>query len=174
MSIKRLGVARPQANEDTLLSDVNMPYFASVIATNLSQTETANLTIYAKQPDDTELQNAYIVYNFPLKPFNTLETNRFALNTGDELWVNTSIEDVSFFAEGIPQPIVQLRYTNGTIAQRPPNPIPGDLFFDTTGKTFNMYAGEEEGWQGILPSTGYNSVDGGNAFSTYENVVGDS
>jgi hypothetical protein len=37
-----------------------------------------------------------------------------------------------------------------------------------------MYAGEEEGWQGILPSTGYNSVDGGNAFSTYENVVGDS
>ena len=173
MSIKRLGVARPQANEDTLLSDVNMPYFASVIATNLSQTETANLTIYAKQPGGSELQNAYIVFNFPLKPFNTLETNRFALNTLDELWVKTSIEDVSFFAEGIPQPIVELRYTNGTSSDRPPNPTPGDLFFDTTAGTFNMYV-EDEGWQGILPSTGYNSVDGGNAFSTYENVVGDS
>lgn len=171
MSIKRLGVARPQANEDTLLSDVNMPYFASVIATNLSETETANLTIYAKQPDGTELQNAYIVFNFPLKPFNTLETNRFALNTADEIWVNTSIEDVSFFAEGIPQPIVELRYTNGIASQRPPNPTAGDLFFDTISGTFNIYAGEE-GWQGILPSTGYNSVDGGNAFSTYENVVG--
>jgi hypothetical protein len=170
MSIKRLGVARPQANEDTLLSDVNMPFFASVIATNLSETETANLTIYAKQPGGLESDNAYIVFNFPLKPFNTLETNRFALNTLDELWVKTSTENVSFFVEGIPQPIVQLRYTNGTLAQRPPNPTPGDLFFDTTGGTFNLYSGEG-GWQGILPSTGYNTVDGGDAFSTYENVV---
>lgn len=171
MSIKRLGVARPQANQETLLSDVRMPFFASVIATNLSETETANLTIYAKQPGGEEVDNAYIVFNFPLKPFNTLETNRFALNTLDELWVKTSIENVSFFAEGIPQPIVQLRYTNGTSDQRPPNPMPGDLFFDSTAETFNMYT--ESGWQGILPSTGYNSVDGGNAFSVYENVVED-
>jgi hypothetical protein len=173
MSIKRLGVARPQANEATLLSDVNMPYFASVIATNLSETETANITIYAKQPSGTELQNAYIVFNFPLKPFNTLETNRFALNTLDEIWIKTSIEDVSFFAEGIPQPIVELRYTNGNSSQRPQNPAAGDLFFDSTAGTFNMYTGET-GWQGILPSTGYNSVNGGNAFSTYENVVEES
>jgi hypothetical protein len=173
MSIKKLGVARPQSDQDTLLSDVIMPFFASVIATNLSETETSNLTIYAKQPDAPEEENAYIVFNFPLKPFNTLETNRFALNTLDELWVKSSTGDVSFFAEGIPQPIVELRYTNGTISQRPTSPIPGDLFFDTDGGTFNMYSGAG-GWQGILPSTGYNSVDGGNAFSIYDNVEGDS
>ena len=173
MSMKRLGVARPQANQDTLLSDVVMPFFASVIATNLSETETANLTVYVKQPNGLEVDNAYIVYNFPLKPFNTLETNRFALNTSDEIWVRTSIEDVSFFAEGVPQPIVELRYTNGTIAQRPTSPIPGDLFFDTDGGTFNIYSGVG-GWQGILPSTGYNSVDGGDAFSVYDNIEGES
>jgi hypothetical protein len=173
MSIKKLGVLRPQADQEALLTDVNMPYFASVIATNLSEDQTANLTIYVKQPNGLEAENAYIVFNFPVKPFNTLETNRFALNTFDEVWVKSSIGDVSFFAEGIPQPIVELRYTNGTIAQRPQNPIPGDLFFDTDGGTFNMYSGVG-GWQGILPSTGYNSVDGGNAFSIYDNVEEES
>jgi hypothetical protein len=172
MSIKRLGIEKPAANVATLLSDVNMPHFASVIATNLSETETANLTIYAKQPGTPETENAYIVFNFPVKPFNTLETNRFALNTSDELWVKSSTGEVSFFAEGIPQPIVELRYTNGTFGQFPPNPISGDLFFDKTSGTFNLYT--DDGWQGILPSTGYNSVDGGNAFSVYDNVVGES
>jgi hypothetical protein len=167
MSVQRLGILKPLADTPSLLADSNSNYFVSVIITNLNQIKEANLTVYVKPFEVTNPDEySYVIYNFPLKRANSLETNRFALNPLDEVWVESSIDDVSFVCVGIPQPIAGVRYTNGSTGQFPASPTPGDLFFDSTTGTFNMYS-SIDGWQGILPSTGYNNVDGGDAFSTY-------
>ena len=146
MSLKRLGVARTIANIDTLLTDVLISHFASVIITNLSETETANLTISVR-PDDTEDEDefAYILYNFPLAPFNTLETNRFALNANDSVYVKSSINDVSFVAEGIPQTDFSNRYTVGGVLEYPTKPLIGDQFYNTTENVLDVYT--STGWR---------------------------
>jgi hypothetical protein len=169
MSVKRLGIIRPPADTQSLLTDVSSNYFVSVIITNLNQIKEANLTVYVKPFEVTDPDEySYVIYNFPLARANSLETNRFALNPLDEVWVESSIDNVSFVCVGIPQPIAGVRYTNSATGEFPSSPTPGDLFFDDDSGTFNIYS-SVEGWQGILPSTGYNSVDGGNAFSTYGN-----
>jgi hypothetical protein len=171
MSVKRLGVLKPSAETPSLLTDVGTNYFVSVIITNLNEIKEANLTVYVKPFEVTDPEEySYVIYNFPLARANSLETNRFALNPLVEVWVESSIEDVSFVCVGIPQPIAGVRYTNSVTGQFPASPTPGDLFFDDSSGTFNIYS-STEGWQGILPSTGYNSVDGGNAFSVYGNEV---
>ena len=146
--MKRLGVERVVANTDTLLTDVIIPYFTSVIATNLSETETANLTISIR-PDNTsdEEEFAYVVYNFPLEPFNTLETNRFALNANDSLYVRSSIGNVSFIAEGISQQNTTNTYISGSALDYPSNPILGDQFFNTTTDTLDVYT--STGWKSL-------------------------
>jgi hypothetical protein len=146
--MKRLGVERVVADTDTLLTDVVIPYFTSVIATNLSETETANLTISIR-PDNTsdEEEFAYVVYNFPLEPFNTLETNRFALNANDSLYVRSSIDNVSFIAEGVSQQNTTNTYISGSALDYPSNPIVGDQFFNTTTDTLDVYT--STGWKSL-------------------------
>jgi hypothetical protein len=148
MTMKRLGVERVVANTDTLLTDVIIPYFTSVIATNLSETETANLTISIRPGNtDDEEDFAYIVYNFPLAPFNTLETNRFALNADDSLYVRSTIDNVSFIAEGISQQNTTNSYTTGSALDYPGNPILGDQFFNTTIDRLDVYT--STGWKAL-------------------------
>jgi hypothetical protein len=148
MSVKRLGIVRPQANVDELLTDVIINFFSSVIITNLSETETANLTIYVKpQGSVEEAEWVYIIYNFPLDPFNSLETQRFALNPQDEVWVRSSIENVSFLAEGIPQRDISVRYTTGTFAEKSLNPVAGDLHFATDED--KVYVNTSTGWKAL-------------------------
>jgi len=146
MSLKRLGIARTVADTDTLLTDVLISHFASVIITNLSETETASLTISIR-PDNTDDEDefAYILYNFPLAPFNTLETNRFALNANDSVYVRSSINDVSFVAEGIPQLDFSNRYTVGNVLEYPTKPLIGDQFYNTTANELDVYT--STGWR---------------------------
>jgi hypothetical protein len=170
MSLKRIGVVMPPKNVPTLLGDVNSYYLASVIATNVNPTETANITIYVKQPGEEDEDNfVYVTHLFPLSRQNSFETIRFAMNPLDEVWVESTVDEISFMASGIPQASIAVRYTVGPTERRPTAPQPGDQFFDTNGETLNIYSGSG-GWQGIIPSTGYNSVDGGNAFSVYGNI----
>jgi hypothetical protein len=167
MSVQRLGIVRPLADTPSLLADSNSNYFVSVIITNLNQLKEANLTVYVKPFEATDPDEySYVIYNFPLKRANSLETNRFALNPLDEVWVESSIDDVSFVCVGIPQPIAGIRYTNGTVL--PSNPTPGDLFYNNDSGTFNIFSSANGGgWQGVIPLNGYNTLSGGNASSTY-------
>lgn len=146
MSLKRLGIERAVADTDILLTDVNIPYFTSVIATNLSEVQTANITISIRPNNTTEESEfAYVTYNFPVKPFNSLETHRFAMNANDSLYVKSSIDELSFVAEGIPQPEITLRYTTGDNSQYPMNPSLGDQYFNTVTNELNIYT--STGWE---------------------------
>lgn len=148
MSLKRIGVVMPPEDTATLLGDVNTYYLASVIATNVNPSETANITIYVKPDGETDPDNyAYITYIFPLERQNSFETIRFAMNPLDEIWVESSIENVSFIASGIPQAIINVRYTVGPTENMPTSPNPGDQYYDTTQNILKLY--KPTGWQTI-------------------------
>lgn len=151
MSLKRLGIAQPIPHTPTKLTDVNTNYFASVIITNVNETETANLTIYVKPHGVTASSEfAYVLYNFPLERANSLETNRFAMNPLDELWVESSIEFVSFVCEGLPQSIVNVRYTVGPTLNLPTSPLAGDQHYNTDTNQLLVY--KPTGWKTVTTS----------------------
>lgn len=145
MGLRRLGVKQPPANTPYMLADVNVNYFASVIITNCDQVRTTNVSVWIKPlgatgPD----QYAYVVYNFPLKRANSMETHRFAMNSLDELWIEADIEEVSFVLEGIPQPDIPMRYSVGISDRRPPTPAIGDQFYDTLLDELQVFT--SDGW----------------------------
>lgn len=151
MSLKRIGIARPQQDTPTLLADVNTQYFSSVIATNINDTETANITVYVKPFGETDpTKYAYVAYNFPLERSNSFETYRFAMNPQDEIWVESTVGDISFVAIGIPQGIITVRYTSDITANRPTTPQPGDQFYDTTQNILQIY--KPDGWKTVTTS----------------------
>jgi hypothetical protein len=151
MSLKRLGIAMPQQDVPTLLADVNTQYLSSVIVTNVNPTETANLTIYVKpfEEDDPD-KYAYITYKIPLERSNSFETARFAMNPLDEIWVESTVEGISFVAIGIPQSIISVRYTSGPTENRPTAPQPGDQFYDVTQNILQLY--KPTGWKTVTTS----------------------
>jgi hypothetical protein len=151
MSLKRLGVVNPIKNTPTLLADVNTQYFSSVIVTNLNPVQTANITIYVKPNGETNPDNyAYMTYLFPLSKQNSFETIRFAMNPLDEIWVESSIDDLSFMAMGIPQSIISVRYSVGELANRPTTPQPGDQYYNTTSNVLELY--KPTGWVTVTTS----------------------
>jgi hypothetical protein len=151
MSLKRLGIANPPKNTPTLLADVNTQYFSSVVVTNLNPVQTANVTIYVKPHEETDPDNyAYMAYLFPLSIQNSFETIRFAMNPLDEIYVESSVDDVSFVAMGIPQSVISVRYSVGPTANRPTTPQPGDQFYDSTQNILQLY--KPTGWVTVTTS----------------------
>jgi hypothetical protein len=151
MSLRRLGVVNPPKNVETKLADVNTQYFSSVIVTNLNPVQTANVTIYIKPRDEENPDNyAYLSYLFPLSKQNSFETIRFAMNPLDEIWVESSIDDISFMAMGIPQSVIAVRYSVGELANRPTTPQPGDQYYNTTSDVLQLY--KPTGWVTVTTS----------------------
>ena len=148
MSLKRIGVVMPVKDTPTLLGDVNVYYFTSVVVTNTNPTETANITIYVKPNGETDPEKyAYITHLFPLSRQNSFETIRFAMNPLDEVWVESTINQVSFVAEGIPQSVISVRYTVGPTENKPTSPQPGDQYYDSTQNILQVY--KPSGWATI-------------------------
>lgn len=147
MSLRRLATLQPAADTAVKLAEVNSNYFVSVIMTNLNDTLTADLTVYVKPSGATNsTQYAYILYKFPLERANSLETHRFAINPLDEVWIESSVSDVSFTIEGIPQSEVAIRYATGPTADRPTTSATiGDLYYDTDLDRLLFYS--DGGWQ---------------------------
>ena len=151
MSLRRLGIANPPKNTLVKLADVNTQYFSSVVVTNLNQTQTANVTIYVKPKDVVNPDNyAYLAYLFPLSIQNSFETIRFAMNPLDEIWVQSSIDDVSFIGMGIPQSVIAVRYSVGPTENRPTAPQPGDQYYDSTQNLLQLY--KPTGWVTVSTS----------------------
>jgi hypothetical protein len=151
MSLRRLGVVNPPKNVETKLADVNTQYFSSVIVTNLNPVQTANITIYVKPRDEEDPDNyAYLSYLFPLSKQNSFETIRFAMNPLDEIWVESSVDDISFMAMGIPQSVIAVRYSVGPTENLPTAPQPGDQYYNTTSNVLQLY--KPTGWVTVTTS----------------------
>ena len=122
MAVKRYGVQNPSANTETTLLTTNDPLLISVIATNKHASADADIRVFVIPSGATQpSEYAYITYDLQVNPGNSVETHRFAVNTGDTVKVSSSISDVSFSAAGIPQtdvlPADEVQvFTNKTIS----------------------------------------------------------
>jgi hypothetical protein len=104
--IIRLGVANPAANTDTSLVSFDSPHFVSVIAASKSVVATplTKVSIWVVPANATiASQFAYIGFNINLSLGQSLETFRFAVNEGDNLYVKSNVSTVSFSCSGVAQ-----------------------------------------------------------------------
>lgn len=104
MTVKRLAVQNPTLNTDTTLITVTDNYLISVIATNTSSSTAADARIWVEPSGATTADEySYIAYDIEINTGNSLETHRFAVNSGDTIRVRATTSDISFTASGIPQ-----------------------------------------------------------------------
>jgi hypothetical protein len=106
MPITRLGLVTPAANANTVLATFSGYYLVSVIAANKASTATpiVKASIYVVPSNaGQESQYAYIAYNLALDLGSSFETFRFAVNTGDTLYVRSTTATTSFSCNGIAQ-----------------------------------------------------------------------
>ena len=104
--IERLGVVKLASttafNAASTIFTATDNYLLSVIATNTEATNASVYVFIVPNGATTEAQYALIAYSLPLSGYNTYETFRFAINTGDVVKVAGSA-GVSFYAQGIDQ-----------------------------------------------------------------------
>ena len=134
MGLIRLGISNPAATTATTVFTSDNQYLASVIATNKSSVNSANVRVWV-QPSgsSTESQYAYISYDLVIPPSNSLETFRFAVNQNDVVKVYSSTANVSFSAYGLVQYDIKLGVgTSSYSSTAPSNPITGMLWVDSS------------------------------------------
>ena len=146
MSLRRLTAKTPVANTNTFIFKQGTPYFSSVIATNRNDIKTASIDVYIVPDGETNPDNyVYIVYKFPLEALNTLETHRFAMDANDSLYIRSTLANVSFLLEGIPQPEIEVNYLIQDTF--PPTPGIGQLCYRTD--TDILYVYKPTGWKAV-------------------------
>jgi hypothetical protein len=166
--ITRLGLSNPAANTDIALATFTSPHLVSVIAASKAVTATpvTKVSIWIVPSNATiPAQYAYIGYNISISLGQSFETFRFAVNTGDTVYVRSTVSTTSFHCNGIPQSdsglpenIVQtltnktisgqyntLYVDQGTTAQRPATAGTGYVRFNT--ETSNLEVKTASGWR---------------------------
>jgi len=102
MAVRRLGVVNPAADTDSLgFTSVGAAYLASVIVTNKGGTDqTARVWV---KPNGATLasQYGYIIYDVIVPAANSIETHRFAISNGDQIWVRGNSANLSFMLNGV-------------------------------------------------------------------------
>lgn len=106
MPITRLGLANPTLNEDTVLATFQAPHLVSVVVANKSTQAVpiCKVSIWVVPANATiQAQMAYIASNITVAVGQAFETFRFAVNSGDTVYVRSSTTQASFSINGIPQ-----------------------------------------------------------------------
>ena len=106
MPILRLGLSNPVANEDVVLYSSNANYLVSVVVANkaINVTPLTKVSIWVVPANATiPAQYAYIASNLTVGVGQYFETFRFGLNSGDTVYVRSSIALTSFSINGVPQ-----------------------------------------------------------------------
>ena len=173
MPITRLGLVNPESNTDTVLATFEYPHLVSVIAANKSITATplTKVSIWVAPANSViQSQYAYIGFNINLSLGQSFETFRFAVNSGDTLYVRSTVSTVSFSCSGIiqgdagqPENLIQtltnktifgtdntLYLDQGTTFERPAGAGVGYVRFNT--ETDNLEVKTSTGWQIVSAS----------------------
>jgi len=101
MPVKRLAIANPSANLQSVLYVADSAYIASVIVANKSAINiTADVAVI---PSSGTLSSngAYIVKNIVISGGQSFETFKFSLNTGDTISILSNSAQASFFVNGL-------------------------------------------------------------------------
>lgn len=140
MAIVRLALSNPAANTNTLIHTAERQSLVSVLAANKSASA-GTLRIWVQpQGSTTESQYAYITYDTVLPVNNTLETFRFSLESGDQLYVRSSIPNVSFSLNAIYESSGNQNIVTSSPTQ-PTAPTIGDVWVNTNTSTVYFWSG---------------------------------
>ena len=101
MAIQRMGIANPALDTDTLIFTSEAGYLTSVIATNKGATAATVKAWVVPSGSVSTDDHAYMLYSVPVPVGNTIESHRFAISTGDTVYVSANTDDVSFSLNGI-------------------------------------------------------------------------
>jgi hypothetical protein len=142
MPVKRLGVATPAANSNTLLTTSDITGVASVIVANKGAIA-AQVNIYVDPVDSGSNPNsyAYIVNGLEVGVGQSFETFRFGIGVGDRVYVAASTANCSFSTNiayesaGRTNVIYQ--------STQPGSPQVGDVWIDSTDDSVNVYTGSD-------------------------------
>lgn len=110
----------------------NNQYLMSVIATNKSTTNSANIRVWVEPSGSSSpSEYAYIVYDIPVDQTNSYETFRFAVNQNDVIKVRANTSDISFQSYGLVQFDVNLGVGISSYQNSAPlNPVDGMIWID--------------------------------------------
>jgi predicted RecA/RadA family phage recombinase len=104
--ILRLGLANPPANEDTVLYNATSNHLVSVVTANkaINATPLTKVSIWVVPANATIAnQYAYISSNLTVSVGQSFETFRFAINSGDTVYVRSTLALTSFSINGVSQ-----------------------------------------------------------------------
>ena len=101
MAIQRMGVSNPAANTNVLIFTSTAGYLTSVIATNKGAAASTVRAWVVPSGATVASQYAYMLYNVALPIGNTIESHRFAISTGDTVYISATTTDISFSLNGI-------------------------------------------------------------------------
>jgi hypothetical protein len=140
MAITRLALSNPGATTDTLLYTSTRNALISIIATNKSASTAASVRIWVKPSGATlESQYSYMAYDTTVPILNTLETFRFPIVNGDQVYIRSSTANVSFSLNGIYESNGTSNITVGTT--NPTSPVIGDVFVNTSNSGVVYWSG---------------------------------
>ena len=106
MPISRLGVLQPTANAPTVLATFTAPYLVSVTVANtaLSSVPALAVTVWVIPSNESDTTKySYVCKALPVGIGQAFETFRFAIESGDTLYVQATTSSASFTVTGIPQ-----------------------------------------------------------------------
>jgi len=106
MPIERIGVVNPPANTDTSIATFDATYLVSLGVTSRAVTAVpqCRVTIWVVPSNAVQIsQYAYITFNLDIPVGSSFETFRFAVNSGDTVFVRSSTDTTSFYINGIVQ-----------------------------------------------------------------------
>lgn len=153
MAINRLALSNASAATDTLLYASTRNAIVSVIATNKNSSSSSNIRVWVKPSgSSTEAEYAYIAYDAVVPSLNTLETFRFPIVNGDQVYVRTSNATVSFSLNGIYESNGTSNITTGT--SYPSSPAIGDVFVNTSTTAVYYWSGSAWTTSTIVGPTG--------------------
>jgi len=153
MPVKRLGAVAPAAGTATVLATADVTSVASVIIVNKGNVD-LSATVYVEPVDSPGSPEAlaYIVNNLTVGVGQTFETFRFALTTGDKIFVIASNSNAAFSATGLYE---QQGRSNITYTALPPGfPAVGDIWISTVDDSVNVYTGSSFNTVSSIAPTG--------------------
>lgn len=101
MAIRRLGISNPILNTDTSIYTANASYLASAIITNKGASEYTARVWVVPAGALSAGEHGFIVYDVAIPSGNSIETHRFAIGSGDSVYVRSSNSSLSFSLNGI-------------------------------------------------------------------------
>ena len=159
MPVKRLGVAAPLADTNTVLATADVACVASVIVVNKGAVD-MTVTIYVEPVASPGAPDtyAYIVDNLAVSVGQSFETWRFSMQVGDKIYVESTTAFAAFSASALFESEGRTNVSYQTT--EPGFPQVGDIWVNSNTDDVKVYTGSTFATIATTAPTGPTGPDG--------------